>query len=111
LLPATFNQSGVPTSLTNAQSGPSALAPNAAIVVNGQGAYFNSTFMGLPISADSLGNIPGGSPQGQIFILLHELAHSTNAISPDQKDPSGAIHRQNDKALEKNCKDTIKAAK
>jgi RHS repeat-associated protein len=111
LLPATFNSSGVPTSVTNAQDGPTALAPNAAIVVNGLGSYFYPNFMGLPNLADALHNIGGGTRQGQVFILLHELAHSTNAIAPDHDDPTGQIHRQNDKALQKNCKDTIKAAK
>jgi len=56
-------------------------------------------------------NIPGGTPQAQVFIPLHEVAHYTDAIAPDIKDPNNTIHKMNDTALEKKCKKTIKAAK
>jgi hypothetical protein len=53
------------------------------------------------------GNIPGGTPAAQGFILLHELSHLMNAIEPDFNNQAKVD--KNDKDIEKNCKKLIKA--
>jgi len=50
----------------------------------------------------------GGTLKAQIFITLHELAHSVGVLRPDA-DSQRAIDA-NDKQIGKNCKGTIKSA-
>ena len=82
--------------------------PSYAITVNSLGAFYNSSYQEMPLTTDR-GRIPGGTPAAQGFILLHELGHNTNALSPDANNQS-AID-QNDLSLEKNCSKTISALK
>ena len=53
--------------------------------VNLIGAFFNSSFAGNSLSTDR-GRISGGTQAAQLFILLHELAHSTGVLQPDYHD-------------------------
>jgi hypothetical protein len=112
LLPVTSGPAGTFT-IRNGQSGPSPLVPNGAIVVNLLGAYYRPNLAGVPLYGDALNTIPGGTPQAQISILLHELAHATDVIAHDANDPTGNIHRATDRALQdkKNCGNLLKAAK
>ena len=96
------------TNITNAVSGPTALAPASAITVNALGAFFSNKFLGVPITTDN-GRIPGGTPQAQAFIIFHELGHSTNVLEPDANLPA-AGNRNNNK-INDNCAKAIKAAK
>jgi RHS repeat-associated protein len=106
-----ITQSGGGITITNAQNGPSPLNPSASIVVNAVGAFYSDSLFGRPLTADSLNNIPGNTPQARVFLLLHELSHYTGAIATDSNDPGGKIHRQNDGNIEKNCNKTLKDAK
>jgi hypothetical protein len=63
--------------------------------------------MGLPNFGDSLHNIPGGTQQAQLFLVLHEMADTMNVISPDGNDPTGAIHKRNDATLQQNCNELL----
>ena len=85
--------------MTNAISG-----GTWAITVNSIGAFFNSSYKGVPNTTDR-GRIQGGTPGAQGFILLHELGHNTNALAPDFG--SQTTVDANDKALEKNCAKTV----
>ena len=104
-------RSPMPTKFTNSNSGhppgPSALSPNSAITVNAVGAYFSNNFIGMANSTDN-GKISGGTPGARVFILLHELGHTTGALAKDRDDPSGG--RLNNTNLERNCGQTIRAA-
>jgi hypothetical protein len=55
----------------------------------------------------SVGNlvpgIVGGSAQAQMFILLHELAHLTEAAGFNPNDSSTAAQNQNNSMLLNNC--------
>jgi hypothetical protein len=108
LLPVTTNKEGNITSITNAVSGPTPLAPGSAITVNPLGAFFKKDFLGVPNVTDN-GRIRGGSFQAQAFIALHELGHSTEVLLPDKDNKKAG--EKNDDAIDKNCKNTIKAAK
>jgi RHS repeat-associated protein len=76
------------------------------VTVNTSGAFFTGKIGGLPLTTDR-GNIPGGTPAAQGFILLHELGHNTNVLSPDANNQS--IVNTNDKQLEQHCSKTISA--
>ena len=107
LLPAsaTIGPNTIRMDIWNAQSGPSALAPHAAITVNAVGAFFAPSFMGIPNPVNN-GTIPGGTPSAQNFLLLHELGHATNALDPDKGISKAG--KLNDTNLQKNCSKTIK---
>lgn len=83
------------------------LIPGQVITVNTLGAFFNSTYNGFDLTTDR-GRIKGGSPQAQVFIVLHELAHSVGAILDDANQQK--LIDKNDKNIEKECKQTIKQA-
>ena len=87
-------------SINNALTG----AEGAALTVNGLGAFFNNSYQGFALTTDR-GKIKGGTIAAQEFIMLHEVAHGTNVIQPDKDDQNKVD--ANDKALEKECKDTI----
>jgi len=78
----------------------------AALTVNGLGAFFHDSYNGSTISTDR-GKIKGGTVEAQEFILLHEVAHGTEVLAHDKGDQKKVD--DNDKLLEKNCKETIKA--
>ncbi|HWX54355.1 MAG TPA: RHS repeat-associated core domain-containing protein [Verrucomicrobiae bacterium] len=80
--------------------------PDAALTVNSLGAFFNGSYKGIPLTTDR-GRIKGDTMAAQDFIILHEVAHGTNAIKPDKGNQK--MVDQNDKDLENNCKDTIKS--
>jgi hypothetical protein len=77
-----------------------------AITVNTIGAFFNSTYQGIPLTTDRK-RISGGTPTAQGFILLHELGHLTDALKPDFNKQN--VIDENDRALEQHCKDLIKS--
>ena len=108
LLPITTDAKGNLTSIVNAVSGPTPLAPGSAFTVNAFGAFFQKSFLGVPIHTDN-GKIRGGSFQAQAFIALHELGHSTEVLLPDKDNKKAG--EKNDTAVDKNCKKTIDAAK
>ena len=58
-----------------------------------------------------MGGYTGGTTRAQVFILLHELAHFTNApgFQSDLGDPVATA--SNDSLVNKNCGRTINAAK
>ena len=93
--------------VVNAHTGPGDMTPNVAITVNSIGAFYHSSFMGMALTTDN-GNIQGGSPAAQVFIVLHELGHLTGALQQDLNNPDAG--KQNNKNLEKNCKKTIQGA-
>jgi RHS repeat-associated protein len=100
-----------PTAIQNGyrvNNGDVGLIPGQAITVNTLGAFFNSSYNNIPLTTDR-GRINGGTPQAQVFIVLHELAHTTNTISADGDKPQSVVDA-NDKTIEKNCSQTIKAA-
>ena len=78
----------------------------AALTVNGLGAFFHDSYNGSPITTDRK-KIKGGTVEAQEFILLHEVAHATEVLAHDKGDQKKVD--DNDKVLEKECKDTIKA--
>jgi hypothetical protein len=84
---------------------------NTALTVNGLGAFFNSTYTDpasgykVPLTVDR-GKIKGGTTAAQDFVMLHEVAHGTEVSQHDKGDQQKVD--ENDKALEKQCKDTIK---
>ena len=82
------------------------MVPGQAITVNTIGAFFNSSYNGLPLSTDN-GRIGGGTAAAQGFILLHELGHVTGVLQPDLNNTVAG--RQNNNLLQKNCKKTISA--
>jgi hypothetical protein len=80
--------------------------------MNTPGAFFNSSYNGMSLTTDR-GKISGGTQQAQVFLDLHELAHSTlessNAYLHDAHNQNAV--NQNDKVLESHCGNTIKAAR
>jgi hypothetical protein len=85
---------------------------NTALTVNGLGAFFNSTYTDpasgykVPLTVDR-GKIKGGTTAAQDFVMLHEVVHGTEVSQHDKGDQQKVD--ENDKALEKQCKDTIKS--
>jgi RHS repeat-associated protein len=102
LIAPTQNANGS-TTVINAATG---YTPGEAITVNTVGAFFNSSYQGMSLTTDR-GRLRGGTDPAQGFILLHELGHVTGTLVPDAS--SQKLVDQNDKALEKNCAQTIKA--
>src|SRR5439155_10845992 len=97
---------------TTVNNGDFGLIAGQVITVNTEGAFFKSTYNGMSLTTDR-GRIPGGTQQAQVFVDLHELAHSTlessSAYLRDNNNQN-AVNR-NDRALETHCSKTIKAAK
>jgi hypothetical protein len=77
----------------------------ALLTVNASGAYFNSS---ASVGAGVTG-INGGSDQAKLFILLHELAHATEAAGFQSGDSGGIIQGQNNRLLLQKCGDFIKS--
>ena len=78
---------------------------SALLTVNLNGAYFNSQAgVGWGVTG-----INAGSSQAQLFILLHELAHGTNAAGFQSNDSGQAIQTQNNQLLMRNCAGFIKS--
>jgi RHS repeat-associated protein len=73
----------------------------AAIVVNTDGAFFNSGFT-IPGS-----NSTAGTARAQASILLHELAHGlgSSGFLPDRNNKNAG--KQNNEMIEKNCGGTL----
>ena len=67
------------------------------LTVNLQGAFFNSDR-----STDS-GRIAGGSDEAKAFILLHEIAHLTQAAGFQENDSAPAIQLANNDLVHDNC--------
>jgi len=82
------------------------IIPGQAISVNRIGAYFSSSYNGLPLSTNN-GRISGGTAAAQGFILLHELGHVTNVLENDLNNKRAG--ERNNNLLQKECKKTIKA--
>jgi RHS repeat-associated protein len=59
-----------------------------------------------------LGSFLGGSIGGDVLIMLHELAHILGVIPPDGRaaDPTGQQTKTNEKTIEDNCDDAVRAA-
>jgi RHS repeat-associated protein len=73
----------------------------AAIVVNANGAFFRSAY------TVNQGKLTGGTAKAQVFILLHELAHSLEAKG-FLADLNNASHGEaNDRKIEANCAKTL----
>jgi RHS repeat-associated protein len=78
------------------------LAPgDAAIVVNGVGAFFSSAFTVGP------GKIQGGTDQADVFILLHELGHALDAAGFKSDFNNSAAGKSNDALIQANCQKTL----
>jgi hypothetical protein len=73
----------------------------AAMVVNDNGAFFNSGF-----TVDQ-GKLPGKTPKAQAFILLHELGHALGANGFQSDFNNSAAGQANDKLIEGNCQATL----
>jgi hypothetical protein len=74
--------------------------------VNGLGAFFSDHYGSFPLTTDR-GRIKGGTLAAEEFIILHEVAHGTDVLQHDRGNQTTID--ANDKQLEKECKDTIKA--
>ncbi len=80
--------------------------PGQLVTVNTVGAFFAGQ-LGTIMNSTDRHRITGGTPAARGFILLHELGHNTNVLSPDANNQS--IVDANDKQLEQHCSKTIKA--
>jgi len=94
-----------PGTITNAVSGVNGtnLTNGALLTVNLSGAYFSGS--------EPVGNlvhgINGGSNQAKLFILLHELAHLTQADGFQPEDNGRDLQNQNNSILLNKCGDFI----
>jgi hypothetical protein len=86
------------TSGTNLQAG------SAMITVNVDGAFFTATQ-----PADS-GRIGGGTDEAKAFILLHELAHLTDAAGFLRGDSGPDRQLHNNDLVRANCQTTLDRA-
>jgi hypothetical protein len=77
----------------------------ALLTINVNGAYFNKN---AAVGPGAVG-INAGSSQAQLFILLHELAHATDAAGFQENDIGQAIQAQNNQLLMQNCAGFIKS--
>jgi RHS repeat-associated protein len=102
-LPATLNKGNNSIAVIDAQTGLPG-APNLAIAVNVIGAYFHSSIAGRSLSEDK-GRFAGGTEGAQLFTLLHEVGHLTNALVPDYNNQKKVD--ENNAALNKHCKGAI----
>ncbi len=93
------------TTTTFINNGDAGLVPGQAITINTEGAYFYDKFKDVKLTTDR-GKIKGGIEAAQLFILLHEVAHSTQVLEHDAGDQN--LVNKNDKKLEEKCGDTIK---
>jgi RHS repeat-associated protein len=103
------NFSGTGNSVVNAVAGVGGtnLPAGSLLTVNLNGAYFNAN-----VSTGYMGNIAGGTPLAQAFILLHELGHLTQAAGFQDNDspstPAGqANQNSNNLLVEQNCAKTL----
>jgi hypothetical protein len=94
------------TSITHAQT--PGIAVGEVTTINTLGGFFNSTYQGQPLTVDR-GKIQGGTVSAQLFILLHELAHGTEAKGFQYDFQDQKMVDKNDKLLEEKCKETIKS--
>ncbi|HSA91969.1 MAG TPA: hypothetical protein VLE48_03085 [Terriglobales bacterium] len=81
--------------------------------VNTQGAFFNEGPDAGHYFVVDRGRFSGGSFGAQVFIMLHEIAHLTKVIPNDRtgnKERDKKLHERNDKAVDKNCNQTLKDA-
>jgi len=84
----------------NAVTSP-APAPGFSIVINDNGAFFS------PSVTTDTGNISGGSPLAQAFILLHEFAHA-NIVPGFLNDANNAgFGALNNTTIEQQCAGTL----
>jgi hypothetical protein len=93
------NFSSTGNSVTNAVAGTGGtnLSSGALLTVNLNGSYFSSS-----VNTGYMGNITGGSDLAKVFILLHELAHLTDASgfsSNDGSSTAAGIANQNSNNL------------
>jgi hypothetical protein len=77
----------------------------ALLTVNLNGAYFNAN---AGVGPGVVG-INAGSSQAQLLILLHELAHATDAAGFQTNDSGQTIQAQNNQLLMQNCAGFIKS--
>src|SRR5262249_17293041 len=94
--------------VTNGQSG-SSEGNNWIIVLNSEGAAFNSTYTPLggkpfSLSTDN-GRIKGGTNAALMFIILHELSHHMDVIAHDNGDDRAG--KANNNLIRKKCKTLI----
>jgi RHS repeat-associated protein len=97
---AVANFSGSIAAFTN--TGGTNLAPGtAAIVVNNNGAFFNS--------GDTVdqGQLRGDTPEADVFILLHELGHALSAENFQNDLNSSAAGAKNDSLIQQHCQSTL----
>jgi RHS repeat-associated protein len=102
-----------PNSIVNAVEGGT---PGYAIVFNSGGAFFNSSGLYTnssgtyspgqtgPLTVDN-GQIAGGTVEAQIFLAIHEIAHSLGVLGPDSGSQNAV--NTNDSAINKNCSKTL----
>jgi hypothetical protein len=103
------NFGATPGTITNAVAGVGGtnLTNGALLTVNLSGAYFSSS---APVG-NLVPGINGGSDQAKLFILLHELAHLTQAANFQPGDNTTALQNQNNSLLLNNCGDFIASVK
>jgi RHS repeat-associated protein len=83
-----------------------------AITVNRQGAFFYGSFWdGRVMRPLTSGGFAGGTSQAQVFILLHELAHSLGAAGFQADFGDEAAGRANDSLVREHCRKTLDAAR
>jgi len=75
----------------------------AAIVVNNNGAFFSSNFY-----VDQ-GSIVGGTPEADVFILLHELGHALGANGFQNDYNNKQAGKSNDQLISQHCQKTLGA--
>jgi RHS repeat-associated protein len=77
------------------------VSAEVAILVNNNSAFFNSNY-----TVDS-GKYAGGTPQAQIFILLHELGHALGASGFQDDLGKPKAGQSNDNLINTNCSKTL----
>ncbi len=82
------------------------LPTDSTITVNTRGAFFNSAYT----VGSGFIQYAGGSPQAQIFILIHELAHQVGAAGFLPDAGSQANENSNNALVQKNCGKQIAGA-
>ena len=93
--------------------------PEAVLVVNGLGGFFNSSYNPpgakepFDLKVDKAkgfpGKLKGGTPEAQAFIILHEMSHATGVAKPDKGNLDA--QKANDKAIEEHCKKALENLK
>lgn len=87
-------------------AGTTGLPDTAQITVNVYGAFFYSS-AGI---GDGVTGISAGTDAVRVFIILHELAHFTQAAGFQEGDRASATQSANKKLLEQHCQKTINQA-